>query len=81
MDGKESVGNSGRAPLERSDTRKGREGEREGNRGKWGELCWEGAIYGSGDKVDGRETHGESSIGKERYGSDERVDGKGNRGK
>jgi hypothetical protein len=33
-------------------------------------------IYGSGDKVDGRETHGESSIGKERYGSDERVDGK-----
>ena len=56
------MGNSmGRAPVGRSDTgvtRGWTEGKPWGI--AWGELRWEGAIYGSDDRVDGREAVGNS---------------------
>jgi len=62
VDGRETVGNSlGRAPFGRSDTGVMR-GWTEGKPCEiaWGELRWEGAIYGNDDRVDGKETVGKS---------------------
>ena len=62
MDGRETVGNSlGRAPVGRSDAGVTRGWTmRKLCEIAWGELRWEKEQYGSDDRVDGRETVGNS---------------------